>query len=61
MTDAEKSRAMWLVGYVKGAMAGICAMSSVQEREVVDAEAVAELERHVDELCELVERMVVDS
>ena len=58
MTPADKSRLMWLCGYVKGAIVGVWAMCSVQEREVVDAEAVAELEGRVDELCALVERMV---
>ena len=49
---------MWLLGFLKGAMAGIWAMCNVQEREVVVPEAVAELEQRVDELTELVEGMM---
>ena len=58
LDDAQKARVMWLLGFLKGAMIGVCAMCSAQERELVDFGSVDEVEQHVDELTELVEGMM---
>lgn len=58
VTDKDRARVNWLLGYIKGAMIGVWAMCGVQERVVVDAGSLEELEQHVDELTELVEGMM---
>ena len=58
LDDAQKARVMWLLGYLKGAMIGVCAMCSAQEKEVVDFASADEIEQRVDELTELVEGMM---
>lgn len=57
MTETERARVQWLLGYLKGAMIGIWALCDMQKSEVVTPEAVADMEKYVDELTELVGRM----
>ena len=58
LDDAQKARVHWLLGFLKGAMIGVCAMCSEQAKEVVDFGSVDEIEQAVDELAELVEGMM---
>ena len=59
LNDAQKARVMWLLGFLKGAMIGVCAMCSAQERELMDFGSADEIEQRVDELTELVEGMML--